>query len=56
MRCPWFCRRIVPRQAQKAPRFVKNLGEVGAAGAFADDVEKIAMFARGGVCLMLKCT
>ena len=47
---PW----IVARQAEEAPRFVEDVGEIDEAAAFANDVEQIAMFARGGIGLM--CT
>jgi hypothetical protein len=51
-----FGRRVIPRQTEKAARFINGLDKVGAAGAFADDVEKIAMFACGGVSLMCNST
>ena len=35
----------MPRQAEKAPCFIGNVGEIGEAAAFADDVEQIAMLA-----------
>lgn len=38
-------RRVRSRQAEKAPCFIGEVGEIGEAAAFADDVEQIAMFA-----------
>ena len=38
-------RRVRSWQAEKAPCFIGDVGEVGEAAAFADDVEQIAMFA-----------
>ena len=38
-------RRVRSRQAEKAPCFIGNVGEIGEAAAFADDVEQIAMLA-----------
>ena len=38
-------RRVGSWQAEKAPCFIGDVGEIGEAAAFADDVEQIAMFA-----------
>ena len=38
-------RRVGSWQAEKAPCFIGDIGEIDEAGAFADDVEQIAMFA-----------
>ncbi len=38
-------RRVRSWQAEKAPCFIDDVGEIGEAAAFADDVEQIAMFA-----------
>ncbi len=38
-------RRVRSRQAEKAPCLIGDVGEIGEAAAFADDVEQIAMFA-----------
>jgi hypothetical protein len=38
-------RRVRSWQAEKAPCFIGDVGEIGEAAAFADDVEQIAMLA-----------
>ena len=38
-------RRVGSWQAEKAPCFIGDVGEIGEAAAFADDVEQIAMLA-----------
>ncbi len=38
-------RRVGSRQAEKAPCFIGDVGEIGEAAAFTDDVEQIAMLA-----------
>ena len=38
-------RRVRSWQAEKAPCFIDDVGEIGEAAAFADDVEQIAMLA-----------
>jgi hypothetical protein len=38
-------RRLRSWQAEKAPCLIGDVGEIDEAGAFADDVEQIAMFA-----------
>ena len=43
-------RRVRSWQAEKAPCFIDDVGEIGEAAAFADDVEQIAMFAGRRVC------
>ena len=40
------------RQAEKGPRFVGNVREVGETQRSADDVEEIAVLAGGGIGLM----
>lgn len=44
------------RQGKEGPGLVGNVLEVGQPAAFADDVEKIAMLASGGIGLMFNCT
>ncbi len=39
-------RRVGSWQAEKAPCFIGDVGEIDEAGAFTDDVEQIAMLAR----------
>ena len=39
-------RRVRSWQAEKAPCFIGDVGEIGEAAAFTDDVEQIAMLAR----------
>ena len=43
-------------QAEKAPCFIGDVGEIDEAAAFADYVEQITMFAGRGVRLMFNCT
>ncbi len=38
-------RRVRPWKAEKAPCFIGDVGEIGEAAVFANDVEQIAMFA-----------
>ncbi len=45
-------RRVGSWQAEKAPCFIGDVGEIGEAAAFADDVEQIAMLADCRVRLM----
>ena len=39
------CCRVRSWQTEKAPCFIRDVGEIGEAAAFADDVEQIAMLA-----------
>jgi hypothetical protein len=49
-------RRVGSWNAEKAPCFIGDIGKVGKAAAFADDVEQIAMLAGRRVRLMFNCT
>jgi hypothetical protein len=49
-------RRVGSWKAEKAPCFIGDIGKVGKAAAFADDVEQIAMLAGRRVRLMFNCT
>ena len=44
------------RQSEEAPGFIGDILEVHQAARLPNDVEQVAMFARGGVGLMLNCT
>ena len=44
------------RQVEKGPRFLGNVSEVEEPQRSPDDIEKIAMFAGGGIGLMFNCT
>jgi len=44
------------RQGEKGARFLGYVSEVGEAQGATYDVEKIAMFAGGGIGLMFNCT
>ena len=47
---------LLPWQAEKAPCFIGDVGEIGEAAAFADDVEQIAMLAGRRVGPFSGCT
>jgi hypothetical protein len=42
----------VARQAEKSPCLVEDVGEASEAAIESDEIEKIAMLPRRGICLM----